>query len=181
MGRFLVKIAWSTLESDLLGKSTDLPQGQWLQEQRACFVTLHRSGELRGCVGSMLAYRPLFEDIQDNTRAAAFRDPRFPAVSASEIESLSLEVSLLSPLESVIFHSESDLISQLRPGVDGLLLEHGYHRGTFLPAVWASLSEPALFWSRLKTKAGIPKDFWSPEFKVQRYTTRTWSDADWHR
>lgn len=178
IGRTLLDIARGTLAADLGGRPISLPTAAWLQEQGACFVTLHRGGELRGCIGSMLARRPLVEDVQANSRAAAFADPRFPPLQARELEDLSIEVSLLATLEPMEFESEADLIRQLRPGVDGLLLEHGLHRGTFLPAVWRNLSDSRLFLSKLKAKAGLPEDFWSPGISVRRYTTRSWSDAE---
>lgn len=175
IGRTLLGIARQTLVADLGGEPTPLPSAAWLQEPGACFVTLHSKGNLRGCIGTLLARRPLVEDLQENSRAAAFRDPRFPPLQAPELADLSIEVSLLSDLEPLEFGSEEDLIRQLRPQVDGLLLEHGSHRGTFLPAVWRSLPDSRLFLSKLKVKAGLPESFWSPRLSVQRYTTRGWS------
>lgn len=177
-GRTLLRIARATLAADL-GDSADAWQAaEWLSEPGACFVTLHRAGHLRGCIGSMLAYRSLAEDIQANARAAAFRDPRFPPLEVWELADLSIEVSLLSPLEPMDFDSEDALLGQLRPGVDGLLLEVGKHRGTFLPAVWQALPEPADFLAKLKVKAGLAPDFWSPEIVVNRYVTHSWDESD---
>ena len=150
----------------------------WLGEQGACFVTLHRVGELRGCIGSMLAYRSLLEDVEANARSAAFNDPRFPPLEAWELADLSIEVSLLSPLEPMQFDSEEDLLRQLRPGVDGLLLECGRHRGTFLPAVWQALREREVFLNKLKGKAGLDEGFWASEIRVKRYTTHSWSETE---
>ena len=126
----------------------------------------------------MQASRPLLEDLQTNARGAAFRDPRFPPVEAEELPELTIEVSLLSPLERMEFESEADLLKQLRPGLDGILLEHGFHRGTFLPAVWRELRDPEVFLRRLKVKAGLAEDFWSPEIVIRRYSTQSWSEAD---
>ena len=178
IGRTLLGIARETLVADLGGEPVPIPTAAWLQEEGACFVTLHWGGELRGCIGTMIARRPLAADVQANSRAAAFEDPRFPPLEARELEGLSFEVSLLSNLESMEFESESDLIRQLRPGVDGLLLEVGFHRGTFLPTVWRALPESRLFLRNLKTKAGLSEDFWSEDLSVRRYTTRSWSEAD---
>jgi len=174
IGRILLEIARQTLVADLGGELAPLPSAAWLLEPGACFVTLHTEGNLRGCIGTLLARRPLLEDLQENSRAAAFRDPRFPPLRTQELADLSIEVSLLSDLEPLEFGSEEDLIRQLRPQVDGLLLEHGFHRGTFLPAVWRSLPDPRLFLRKLKAKAGLPEDFWSPQLSVRRYTTRSW-------
>ncbi len=142
-----------------------------LTEQRATFVTLEKIQRLRGCIGMLQATRPLVEDIANNAFAAAFKDPRFPALKKQELEHLDIHISILSPSESLTFSSEQDLLAQLRPGLDGLILEEGSKRGTFLPTVWESLSEPKEFLTHLKQKAGLPKNYWSDTLKIQRYTT----------
>ncbi|MDZ7804204.1 AmmeMemoRadiSam system protein A [Thiohalophilus sp.] len=141
-----------------------------LQQPGASFVTLNLHGQLRGCIGSLEAHRPLVVDVAQNAYAAAFRDPRFPPLSDSEFPQLEYHISLLNPAEPMQFTSESDLIAQLRPHVDGLILEDRGHRGTFLPAVWDSLPEPEQFWQHLKLKAGLPANYWSDSLKVSRYT-----------
>ena len=140
-----------------------------LQTPRASFVTLTRRGELRGCVGSLQAHRPLAEDVAHNAYAAAFQDPRFPPVGAAELDGLDIHLSLLTPPEPLRFQSEQDLLAQLRPGVDGLILVEGGRRGTFLPSVWAQLPEAAQFLAHLKQKAGLPLDYWSDSIQVYRY------------
>lgn len=177
-GRLLLAIVRATLAKELNKPAEPWSEAMWLDEQGACFVTLHRAGELRGCIGSMLAYRPLLEDVQSNARAAAFSDPRFPPLEAWELADLNIEVSLLSELESMQFDSEENLLAQLRPGVDGLLLEYGRNRGTFLPAVWQNLPEPEIFFNKLKGKAGLAESFWAPDISVKRYTTHSWSETD---
>jgi AmmeMemoRadiSam system protein A len=142
-----------------------------LTEQRATFVTLEKIQQLRGCIGMLQATRPLVEDIANNAFAAAFKDPRFPALKKQELEYLDIHISILSPSESLTFSSEQDLLAQLRPGLDGLILEEGSKRGTFLPTVWESLSEPKEFLTHLKQKAGLPENYWSDTLKIQRYTT----------
>jgi len=144
-----------------------------LREPGASFVTLNEHGQLRGCIGSLEAIRPLVEDVAHNAYAAAFSDPRFPPLRASELPDLDLHISVLSPATPMQFDSEQDLIRQLRPGVDGLVLEDGYHRGTFLPAVWESLPEPREFLQHLKLKAGLPPDYWSDTIRVSRYVTES--------
>ncbi len=177
-GLLLLSLARATLAEALGGPTEPLPRPDWLLEPAACFVTLRLDGELRGCIGSMEAYRPLVEDLRANSRAAAFRDPRFPPLTAAELDRTILEVSLLSPLERLSCGSEQQVLDQLRPGIDGLLLEYEGHRGTFLPAVWKSLAEPRLFLSKLKSKAGLAEDFWSEKIDLRRYTTRTWSERE---
>jgi len=141
-----------------------------LQEIKATFVTLKIHDDLRGCIGTLQAFRPLVEDVSHNAYAAAFHDPRFPRLIAKEYERLHYHISILSTPEPVKFIDEQDLLTQLRPGVDGLVLEDGYYRGTFLPQVWESLPDPKHFLRHLKQKAGLPPDYWSKTIKLQRYT-----------
>ena len=138
---------------------------------RASFVTLQKEGRLRGCIGSLEAWRPLAVDVAENAFAAAFRDPRFPPVRAAEADELEIHLSLLTPAVAMTFSSEADLLAQLQPGVDGLILLEGPCRGTFLPSVWAELPTPQLFLAQLKRKAGLAADYWSPQVRILRYTT----------
>ena len=140
-----------------------------LQVQRATFVTLEIKHQLRGCIGMLEAIRPLVIDIAENAFAAAFRDSRFPPVSATECDLLEIHLSILSPAETMSFYSEEDLIRQLRPGIDGLIMQEGSRRGTFLPSVWESLTEPGIFLQHLKQKSGLASDYWSDSLKVSRY------------
>jgi AmmeMemoRadiSam system protein A len=142
-----------------------------LREKRATFVTLNKNGDLRGCIGTLEAHQSLIEDVAHNAYAAAFSDPRFPSLSASEYDRLEIHISILQPPEPMAFESEQDLISQIRPGSDGLILQDQGRRGTFLPSVWESLADPQVFFAHLKLKAGLPLDYWSDTLKVYRYTT----------
>lgn len=141
-----------------------------LQRNGACFVTLHIDGQLRGCIGTLEAYRSLVEDLVTNAYSAAFRDPRFPALNADEYNQLHYHISVLNPSTPMQFESEADLVSQLRPNIDGLILEDVGRRGTFLPSVWESLPDARDFLKHLKLKAGLSADHWSDSIKVQRYT-----------
>jgi AmmeMemoRadiSam system protein A len=140
-----------------------------LQARRASFVTLQRQGALRGCIGSLEARRPLVADVTENAYAAAFRDPRFAPLASHEFADLEIHLSLLTPAEPMEAASEADLLRQLRPGEDGLILQEGSHRATFLPAVWESLPEPRSFIRHLKQKAGLPAEYWSDTLTVLRY------------
>ncbi len=142
-----------------------------LSQPRATFVTLARLGRLRGCIGMLEAVRPLAEDVAENAFSAAFRDQRFSPVTHGEMADIDLHISILSPAQRMQFSSEADLIAQLQPGVDGLILQENRHRGTFLPAVWEDLPEPAAFLQHLKQKAGLPSDYWSDTVQIYRYTT----------
>ncbi|AXS81622.1 AmmeMemoRadiSam system protein A [Marinobacter sp. Arc7-DN-1] len=144
-----------------------------LAKPGACFVTLTISGRLRGCVGSLEAWRPLIQDCAENAFAAAFRDFRFPPVAAQELDLLDYQVSVLSVPAPLYSESEDDLLSQLRPGTDGLVLVKGDRRATFLPSVWESLPEPQEFLRHLKQKAGLAPEGWSGAIKALRYTVES--------
>jgi hypothetical protein len=146
-----------------------------LCEHRAAFVTLHLAGRLRGCIGSLKARRPLAEDVAANAFSAAFRDPRFAPVTAAVVPRLELEISVLSPPVPMPIHSEADLLAQLRPGVDGLILADLGRSGTFLPSVWTQLPDPHDFLAHLRRKAGLPADHWSATLTVERYTTEAFT------
>ena len=141
-----------------------------LREPGAAFVTLNLDGQLRGCIGSLEAHRPLVADVAENAFAAAFRDPRFPPLRPEEYPRLEYHISILNPPEPMAVTSEADLLQQLRPGVDGLVLIEGARRATFLPSVWAQLPEPRQFLAHLKMKAGLPADYWSDSLRFERYT-----------
>ncbi|WP_020563865.1 AmmeMemoRadiSam system protein A [Methylosarcina fibrata] len=148
-----------------------------LAELRATFVTLHKNRQLRGCIGLLKAARPLAVDVSENAFAAAFKDPRFPPVETSEFNELDIHISILTPAEPLPFASEQDLIEHLQPGVDGLILEEGNRRGTFLPSVWQSLPKPRDFLRQLKQKAGLPEDYWSDRIRVFRYRTEEFGET----
>ncbi len=156
--------------------TNDFPES--IREQLACFVTLNRHSMLRGCIGHLEARQPLVKDVAENAFAAAFRDPRFPALSESELAGLEIHISILSPAHSMEFSSEQDLINQIRPGIDGLILDHHGRRGTFLPSVWESLPDAPSFLRHLKLKAGLGADFWSDDMRVLRYTTESFTDSE---
>lgn len=141
-----------------------------LQLNGASFVTLEIDQKLRGCIGALEAYQPLIQDLVQNSYAAAFRDPRFSPLTIEEYPKVTKQISILSQPSSLSFTSEEDLLRQLRPGIDGLILADQGYRGTFLPAVWDSLPQPKLFLNQLKLKAGLPEDHWSATLKIARYT-----------
>ena len=142
-----------------------------LQAHRATFVTLELDKSLRGCIGALDATRPLVEAVARHAYAAAFCDPRFKPLTAAEFAGVALEISVLSPPQPMTISSEADLLQQLRPGIDGLILEENARRETFLPSVWESLPKPRNFLRHLKAKAGLSKSYWSDTIKVLRYTT----------
>lgn len=173
----LLGVARASIEHGLAhGRALVVRAGEYsppLQRERASFVTLRREGALRGCIGTCQAIRPLVEDVAYNAHAAAFLDPRFDPLTSAELEGLHLHLSLLTPPEPMSFVSEEDLLAQVRPGIDGLLLQDGYRRGTLLPSVWEALPEVQEFVRHLKLKAGLPSDYWSPSLRVLRYTAES--------
>lgn len=144
-----------------------------LRTTRASFVTLLIDNNLRGCIGTLEASRPLAADIVHNAQAAAFSDPRFDPLKQKEFDQLDIHISILSESEPMEFQSENDVIQQLIPGIDGIILEDQGHRGTFLPSVWEALPDPKQFLHHLKMKANLPGDHWSDTIKIFRYTTES--------
>jgi AmmeMemoRadiSam system protein A len=178
LGSVLLMLARSAIAEKLGLDALDTLNHARLEQPSATFVTLKQAGELRGCVGSLHAIRPLRDDVRANAISAAFRDPRFPPLVAGEFTRTSLEVSLLSADVRIEFSSEEDLLARLRPGVDGVTLEYGQHRATLLPQVWERLEHPRDFLAALKVKARLPEDFWSPGILVSRYAATTWSEPE---
>ena len=140
-----------------------------LRENGACFVTLKKNGELRGCIGTSKAYRSLVEDIAENAYQAAFADPRFPKLTSEERYEIEISLSILSPQNKMTFKDEDELMAQLRPGTDGLIIEDGNMRALFLPSVWSQLPNHNAFLKRLKTKAGMPPNYWSNNMRAWRF------------
>ena len=173
--KLLIRVAQASVSHGLSHRAPlpmDLAQvPPALQQVRATFVTLHIGDDLRGCIGTLEARRPLVADVAENAFAAAFRDHRFKPVTEVEFYLLHFHISILHPAEPMTVASEDDLLQQLRPGVDGLIMQEDARRATFLPDVWHSVREPRSFLAHLKQKAGLPTDYWSPGLRFWRYTT----------
>jgi AmmeMemoRadiSam system protein A len=161
-----------------IGQAAERPAvPDWLGQPGAVFVTLTQRGQLRGCIGSLEAHRPLLDDLEANARAAAFGDPRFPPLQVEELPHTRVEVSILSRPEPMNFADEADAVAQLRPGIDGVILEWHRQRGTFLPQVWDQLPDPAQFMRHLKQKAGLPADFWADDLHLARYMVEKFKES----
>lgn len=142
----------------------------------AVFVTLTRDGELRGCVGSLQAAAPLAQAVADAAFNAAFRDRRFPALGADEVDAVRIEISVLSAMEPLEVSTREQLLQTLRPGVDGLLLEDRGYRSTFLPKVWEKITSPAEFLEHLYLKAGLGARHWSDTIRFHRYQALSFAE-----
>ncbi|MFA7571017.1 MAG: AmmeMemoRadiSam system protein A [Sulfurimonadaceae bacterium] len=156
----LLRIAKGAIEENLfntslLDKTKLIEQYPFLNQAKATFVTLMLHGQLRGCIGSLIAHRTLYDDIISNAKAAAFKDPRFNPLSQQEFESIEVELSLLSEPQKLLYDSVENLKTQIHPYVDGVILQYGNHQATFLPQVWEQLPTFKLFFEHLCAKAGV--------------------------
>ena len=149
---------------------------RWLLDDGASFVTLHLDRRLRGCIGTLTAYRPLLDDVRANAVAAASTDPRFPPVGPDEAPHLAIEVSVLSVPEPIQVTSERDAVLALRPRVDGVVLEAAGRRATYLPQVWDQLTDPLDFLRSLRAKAGLPRDHWDDGVRLSRYSVTSFEE-----
>ncbi len=162
-----------SLRNDSLLKFNDFELKSFpkkLLEKKACFVTLYKGGELRGCIGHLSAIQPLYKDIIENAFNAAFSDPRFDALRVEELKVVKLEISVLTDPVMLEFKDEKDLLSKLVPKKDGVIVSKGYYNATFLPSVWDELKDKKKFLTQLCLKAGLDADEWRrPGLKVQIY------------
>jgi len=177
LGFSLLSIARNAINKNFGREAHTVTPHPMLSQLGATFVTLTQNSQLRGCIGSLEAYRPLATDVAENAVAAAFRDSRFTPLKQDQLGLIRVEVSLLEPPETLEFLDETDAIARLCPGIDGLILTHGSRRATFLPQVWESLPDPQRFMAQLKLKAGLPANFWDEEITLARYGVQKWKEA----
>jgi len=163
--------AVETRAKPVLEQAPDRPLA--LTAPRATFVTLKIDGALRGCVGSIVPQHPLIEDVVDSAYKAGFTDRRFDPLGTDELPRLTIGISILSHPRRIAANRDEDLLAQLRPGRDGLIIEDGRNRALFLPSVWEMLPAPRDFLTQLKRKAGLPDSYWSPETEARRFTTES--------
>lgn len=142
-----------------------------LQQSACSFVTLKTKRALRGCIGSTEAARPLVVDVVHHAASAALDDPRFPPLSLQEEPLVSLEIAVLTEATPLVFSSDDELLAQLEPGIDGLTIESGALRATFLPSAWTTLPDKQLFLDHLKQKAGLEPELSADKLKAWRYQT----------
>jgi hypothetical protein len=179
-GRTLLEIAKGAILNGLGMNSVPVRRNHlpWLLQPGATFVTLTKDGQLRGCMGSLSAARPLGQDVASNARAAAFEDPRFPKLTREEWPRCAIEVSLLSAPKPIRFADEADLLDQIRAGEDGLILECDGKRAIYLPQVWEMISDKRRFLDELKKKAGLVADTRIARCRILRYRVKKWTQAD---
>ena len=169
-----------------IAQALGLPAGQQrenddhasLAAHGASFVTLTRDGSLRGCIGTLEAHRSLAADVRANAVAAALRDPRFAPMRARELVGTVIEVSVLGAAQPLAARAEADVLAQVRPREDGLVIAWRGQRATFLPQVWEALPDPVDFLRELKRKARLPADFWASDLQVSTYRVEKWSERD---
>ena len=163
-GQKLVKLARQTIAERLGKRSGKVDQESMtdsvFKEKRGTFVTLTINKQLRGCIGNLDSTDSIVDGIERNAVNAAFRDPRFPALKANELDRVDIEVSILTDPQPLEYRDSKDLLSKLRVNVDGVILRKGAFSATFLPQVWEQLPQPEEFLSHLCTKAGLPSDTW---------------------
>ncbi|MDX9715771.1 AmmeMemoRadiSam system protein A [Thauera sp. WH-2] len=178
-GSILLRLARAAIAHRLgLGPAPAVPEDPRLHEKGATFITLLKDGELRGCIGSLRRSRELGEDVIANAVAAAMEDTRFGPLGTDEFSAITIEVSVLSEPEFLDFFGEEELLAQLRPGEDGLIIFSGCRSATFLPQVWDQLPEPRQFLAALKHKAGLPMDREVVELMAARYHVQKWKETE---
>ncbi len=153
-----------------------IPEFEGENRYAATFVTLTKAGQLRGCIGSLVPQRKLLDDIQHNSRAAAFHDPRFLPVDESEMDDIRFEISVLTEAKSLDFKGRDDLLNKLTVGIDGVILEYNGHRATFLPQVWEQLATPEVFLQQLLLKAGLPASTPLEEVSIAVYQVESFEE-----
>jgi len=176
---FLVQLVRSVIR-EALNKGEKIPApdsiSQAVYEKRGCFVSLHQRGSLRGCIGTIEPEQALLKGVEENAFNAAFRDPRFSPLTAKELSSTDIEVSVLTVPQKLKFKDAEDLKSKLKPGIHGVILSKGWQRATFLPQVWEQLPDKEMFLQHLCQKAGMRSSCWKdPETVVEVYEAEYFS------
>ncbi len=176
----LLRLARSAIENALVedaGIERPKVSSSALEEKRGCFVTLHKRGRLRGCIGTIEPVKTLVEGVEENALNAAFNDPRFPSLKKEELGHLEIEVSVLTVPRELKFKDADELKKKLKPGIHGVILSKGWRKATFLPQVWKQLPDVDIFLSHLCMKAGMEADCWrDKDVRVQTYEAEYFSE-----
>lgn len=164
-------------EDDILTELKTKCLARGLTEDRGTFVSLHKKGDLRGCIGNIKPVKTILEGVIDNAKHAAFNDSRFRPLTFEELEDTKIEVSILTRPEKLDYTDADDLIAKLLPGIDGVMIEKRYHSATFLPQVWKQLKDPKDFLNQLCLKAGLSQEEWkSGDLIVSTYQVQVFEE-----
>ncbi len=178
-GLYLLSLAEKAIDNYVKEKKVFFPEEikyDIAKKPGASFVTLEKNNQLRGCIGSIIPYRPLYEDVIENAVSAAVKDPRFSPVTPEELKDIDIKLSILSFPEQIFYTDYIDLLGKIEPFKDGLIIKYKDKQATFLPEVWYQIPDKELFLSHLSYKAGLPPEFWKTGLlDVYRYRTRTFS------
>ena len=182
-GTLLLKIARENILGKF-GKTSDVPgslktsvSSLVLKEKRGTFVTLHKKGDLRGCIGNIDPDKTILQGVMDNAKQAAFNDSRFSPLSYKELKDTHIEISILTPPQKLDYTDAKDLVAKLRPDIDGVMIKKQYKSATFLPQVWEQLKDPEIFLTHLCSKARLPRDEWkSCDLDVLVYQVQSFQD-----
>lgn len=184
-GQLLLSLARQSISAELGAEGSPLDQLRSrasktiLNENRGTFVTLHKKGVLRGCIGNIEPVKSVFEGVADNAKHAAFKDMRFTPLVHQELEDTKIEISILTRPEPLEYTSGSDLISKLKPKVHGVIIEKGHHKAVFLPQVWDQLDTPEAFLGHLCSKAGLQTQEWKTgDLEVSVYQVQSFEESD---
>ncbi len=168
---FVIDICKLIIKSEFDEKPLSIIYPQVFDEFGACFVTIEKNGQLRGCIGSMVAYRPLITDLVEHAKDAAFKDMRFSPVTEDELPELKFAVSILTEPERVVFETEEQMMNNIVPYDDGIIIRDGDYQAVYLPSVWEEISDKREFMRSLKVKAGLAPDYFSNTFEVYKFHT----------
>ncbi len=168
---FIIKLARISIKQAFVNQNVEIKYDRVFDEKGASFVTLEKNGNLRGCIGSIIQYRPLIKDLIMNAKSSAFNDPRFTPVIENEIEDIKINVSLLSSPSLIEFKNEKELLDKINKDIDGIIIQDGNYRAVYLPSVWEQIKDKKDFLNSLKQKAGLPYNYFSDTFKAYRFHT----------
>lgn len=183
-GKILIRLARQVIEENLELNATDpvsdaelsIPE---LQEHKPLFVTLNKKGQLRGCIGCLVATESIIEGVKRHAINAAFFDQRFSPVTEDELPDLEINISLLTDPQPLEYQDGDDLAQKLRPGIDGVIIrDASIGAATFLPQVWDQLPNVNHFLGHLCGKAGMPEDAWYTRHpEVQTYQVQYFKET----
>ena len=184
-GLALLRLARESIAKKFKGRDMDDPEifngisKGFLGKKRGVFVTLHKKGRLRGCIGNIEPVKTLEQGVRENAVFAAFKDSRFAPLTLDELNLIDIEISILTHPERLVYENPQALVSSLAPGIDGVIVEKDHHRATFLPQVWDQLPEPEVFLAQLCTKAGLSAAEWEKSgLRVYTYQVQSFGELD---